>query len=275
MRRLGSGVSMRALLTVAALGTASAHGGLTFPVPRNNYHNVDPRNWTSDGTSGGRYHSGGPCAGGECLWFSEGCYHGCQTCSSVMPEAGNYYGKPNCNTTLAPTLPDEFVTWNIPNKEGKRPSKFGDWTRFHPWRSPGRAPTADPCGVAGAYKLAVGGGGQTPIGAKQGDKGSELPVGVITEWKKGAVEEVGFMLGANHGGGYLYSVCPKSEPLSEKCLHAHPLSYVGKNHTIRYLDGRPELQIPARDVSVGTFPEGSTWRLNPVPAVRDIGPALL
>ena len=62
---------MRALLTVAALGTASAHGGLTFPVPRNNYHNVDPRNWTSDGTSGGRYHSGGPCAGGECLWFSQ------------------------------------------------------------------------------------------------------------------------------------------------------------------------------------------------------------
>ena len=55
---------------------------------------------------------------------------------------------------------------------------------------------ADPCGVAGAYNLSTGGGGQTPIGATQGDKGSELPVGVVTEWKAGAVEEVGFMLGA-------------------------------------------------------------------------------
>lgn len=182
-----------ALLSAAALGAVNAHGGLTFPVPRNNYHNVDPRNWTSDDTSGGRYHSGGPCAGGECLWFSEGCYHGCESCSTVMPKAGNYYGRPNCNTTLEPTLPDEFVTWNIP-KDGKRPSKFGDWTKFHPWRSPGHNPVSDPCGVAGAYKLPAGGGGQTPIGAKQGDRGSELPVDVVTEWKASAVQEVGFML---------------------------------------------------------------------------------
>ena len=41
---------------------------------------------------------------------------------------------------------------------------------------------------------------------------------------------------------------------------------MGSNHTIRYLDGRPELQIPARDVSIGTTPKGSTWRVNPVPA---------
>eukprot|EP01052_Picozoa_sp_SAG31_P008816 SAG31_NODE_451_length_15511_cov_77.547301_10_plen_118_part_00 len=105
-------------------------------------------------------------------------------------------------------------------------------------RAPGRAPVSDPCGIAGAYEEATGGGGQvrsscmcndcvtkccrapnsvqtkflaiarpaqshtltplvqTPIGSKQGDKGSELPVGVITNWKAGGVEEVGFMLGA-------------------------------------------------------------------------------
>ena len=74
------------------------------------------------------------------------------------------------------------------------------------------------------------------------------------------------MLGANHGGGYLYSVCPKSQPLTEKCLQGHSLDFVGSNHTISYLDGRPSLQIPARDVSEGTFPTGSTWRLNPIPA---------
>eukprot|EP01045_Picozoa_sp_COSAG04_P013274 COSAG04_NODE_933_length_9342_cov_2.591042_3_plen_59_part_00 len=26
---------------------ADAHGGLTFPVPRNNHNAVDPRNWVS------------------------------------------------------------------------------------------------------------------------------------------------------------------------------------------------------------------------------------
>ena len=71
-----------------------------------------------------------------------------------------------------------------------------------------------------------------------------------------------------HGGGYLYSVCPKTEPLTERCFSApgRALPFVGSTHTIRYLDGRPELQIPARDVDVGTFPPGSAWRLNPVPA---------
>lgn len=265
----GVATMMRAAALAAFVAGASAHGGLTIPPPRNNHGNRDPRNWTSDGTPGGNYHSGGPCAGGECLWFSEGCYHGCDNCSLTMPTTGNYYGAPNCARPLEPTLPDEFATWNIPDSAGKRPSKFGDWTKYHPWRAPGRAPTADPCGVAGGYLTAQGGGGQTPEGAThQGQKGSTLPPleGVRTEWKAGGVEEVGFMLGANHGGGYLYSVCPKSEPLTERCLQANSLEFVGSNHTIRYLDGRPDIEIPARDVSVGTFPPLSAWRLNPVPA---------
>ena len=55
------------MLAVAFVVSSSffTHGGLTFPPPRNNYGNVDPRNWTSDGSSSGNYHSGGPCAGGE------------------------------------------------------------------------------------------------------------------------------------------------------------------------------------------------------------------
>lgn len=139
---------------------------------------------------------------------------------------------------------------------------------------------------------ARGGGGETPDGAHQGDRGSKLPPlpGVHTQWTAGAVEQVGWMVGANHGGGYLYSVrrgrctsrrqlvvastthcrglqvCPKSEALTEECLQQHPLSFVGNNHTVKYLDGRPDLRIPARDVSEGTFPPNSTWRINPIPA---------
>jgi hypothetical protein len=70
------------------------------------------------------------------------------------------------------------------------------------------------------------------------------------------------------GGGYAYSVCPKRTPPTETCfgLRAHMLDFVGSNHTIRYSDGRPDIQIPARDVSEGTFPAGSQWRVNPIPA---------
>ena len=70
----------------------------------------------------------------------------------------------------------------------------------------------------------------------------------------------------SHGGGYSYSVCPKATPVTEDCLHAHPLKFVGSNHTIRYSDGRPELHILARTVSEGTYPAGSEWRVNPIPA---------
>ena len=61
-------------------------------------------------------------------------------------------------------------------------------------------------------------------------------------------------------------MCPKTSALTEECMSAHPLPFVDDKHTIRYLDGRAELQIPARDVSEGTHPSGSTWRLNPIPA---------
>ena len=98
-RLFSSGVLAAGLAT-----TVRGHGGLTSPPPRNNHGNIDPRNYTADGTAAGAYHSGGACAGGTCLWFSEGCYHGCSNCSLEMPAAGNYYGSPNCDTTLNPTL---------------------------------------------------------------------------------------------------------------------------------------------------------------------------
>ena len=55
----GVATMMRAAALAAFVAGASAHGGLTIPPPRNNHGNRDPRNWTSDGTPGGNYHSGG------------------------------------------------------------------------------------------------------------------------------------------------------------------------------------------------------------------------
>jgi hypothetical protein len=128
------------LLAAAAAATelfhsASSHGGLSFPPPRNNHGNADPRNYTLPRCERTPTHmcstrAGGPCAGGECLWFSEGCYIGCPSCSLAMPAGGNcsdgpcqnYYGEPSCGAPelMEPTLPDEFRTWNLGNVSRRR-----------------------------------------------------------------------------------------------------------------------------------------------------------
>lgn len=255
---------MTVLALSALVAVTDAHGGLTFPPPRNNYGNINPTDITKQ--PGSVYHSGGPCAGDECLWFNQGCWIGCSNCSSLMPNSGNYYGSPDCpgsEQPVEPSLPDKFRTWNIGN-----PSHKGDWTKYHPWRAPGRAPVVDPCGMAGGYTKPTGAGGQTPVGSHQFARGSELPKldNVKTEWLAGDVVEVGWMVGANHGGGYIYSLCPASEELTEECFQANTLPFVGEHHTIRYMDTHEQLIIPATDVSEGTFPAFSTWRRNPIPA---------
>jgi len=261
-----------ALSTFAA--TVNAHGGLTFPPPRNNFHHQDPTIRHDNGTL---FDNGASCTGDECLWFNEGCWIGCPTnCSSKMPANNpkakgyekspeftwNTYGVPNCEnwSPMEPTLPEKFRTWNIGN-----PSPMGDFTKYHPWRAPGHSPTVDPCGMGGAYMVRKE-GGIAPEGSKLFTRGSELPVGVRTKWRAGDVVEVGFMLGTNHGGGYLYSLCPTGEALTEQCFQMRTLPFVGSHHTIRYLDNKTEFTIPAIDVSEGTWPKGSTWRRNPIPA---------
>lgn len=255
---------MKSFLVASLAVAAEAHGGLTFPPPRNNFGNIDPTNITKQ--PGSVYNvQGGPCSGDECLWFNEGCWIGCSNCSSEMPAGGNYYGSPKCpgsETPSEPTLPEEFRTWNLGDLSSK-----GDWTKYHPWRSPGRAPVVDPCGMAGGYSKTRGGGGQTPNGASQFDRGSQLPkLGGKTEWLAGDVVEVAWMVGANHGGGYVYSLCPAGEPLTEECFLANTLPFVGEHHAIRYMDNHSQVLIPAVDVSEGTWPAGSTWRRNPIPA---------
>jgi len=135
---------------------------------------------------------------------------------------------------MEPTLPDKYRTYNLHNL-----SKMGDFTKYHPWRAPGRAPVSDSCGSAGAYIHEAGGGGETPIGSPQCFPGSKLPklANVTTEWLAGGDVEVGWMVGANHGGGYVYSVCPAGAAITEDCFNAHVLPFVGDNTTIRYLDG--------------------------------------
>ena len=266
---------MRTIFAVAALLAAvetDGHGGLVIPPCRNNHGNVNLFNFTK--AAGEKWLSGGSCAGDMCLWFNDGCFIGCPNCTSIVSvlpgasgEVPDRFIAPNCNkpTLMEPTLPEEYRTWNIGNV-----SEYGDWTKYHPWRAPGFAPVSDPCGRAGA-NTAQSGGGETPIGSNQFDRGSLLPkLDVVTTWHSGEAEEVGWMVGSNHGGGYVYSLCPANESLTEACFQKTTLPFVGDFHLIRRLDNssllEPEYTIPAMQVSEGTYPVGSMWRRNPIPA---------
>ena len=76
---------------------------------------------------------------------------------------------------------------------------------YTPWRSPGHAPTADPCGLAGGTSPEHQGPGVavfTPNGvAKQGDKGSETlkPGPPVETWARGTSVEVAWGIRFNHG----------------------------------------------------------------------------
>jgi hypothetical protein len=126
---------------------------------------------------------------------------GCENCTATLPSGGNQIDSPPawCKPS-EPTLPESARTYNIANL-----SRNGDWTRYHPWRSPGRAPVLDACGIAGGYTHYTGGGGETPPGAKQGDLGSALVAGAAETWKASSVQDVGWMVDANHG-------CPCNSP---------------------------------------------------------------
>ena len=81
------------------------------------------------------------------------------------------------------------------------------------------------------------------IGETRAQEGSGVLAGLLlprrepTVWHRGAIEEVAFALSANHGGGYLYSVCPAGEPLTEACFMKTPLDFNRSAHrsALRFL----------------------------------------
>jgi hypothetical protein len=80
--------------------------------------------------------------------------------------------------------------------------------------------------MGGAY-ISPAEGGIAPEGSKLFDRGSELPVTVRTEFYANAVVEFSWMVGSNHGGGYLYRCVFSTAAV--QCyisLHAALLVYV-------------------------------------------------
>jgi len=241
-------------------GLVYSHGSMNLPLPRNNrgYFPIDTEPGESNGPS---------CLGQACGWFGAGCFIGCDRCSNASSGAEvPSYPSMDYSTDwdkcqpLNPTLPDYARTYNI-----KKQSYMGDWTATHPWRAPGRAPMGDSCGNAGAYYIGPGVEGYPPM-----YPGTLIPEGPIQAvWKRGGIAEASWSLWSNHGGGYQYRLCPNDGKtlVNEDCFTSHVMKFATNQTIIRSPYGKFEdFEIPAVDVSEGTYPADSTWRMNPIPA---------
>ena len=222
------------------------------------------------------------------MYYQIGCFQSCGTCSytgKTLYPAPEDLVNAGCAVPPAPTLgggdaaaEHALRTYNIDNS-----SLLGDWTTWNPWRSPGTAgkgnPDFKPCGVNSGSKPPFPdppAGGQ-PAGA-DGTLLPPLPSSMESTWKAGAVVNATWSIYANHGGGYSYRLCKHNaagSPVTEACFQQTPLEFASPFTTARFTlanPAKPDIVFRATTTSVGTFPEGSQWRKNPIPMCNcDIG----
>lgn len=232
------------------------HGSMWLPPPRSEGADAPPSNV-------------GGCYNGACMWFNQGCTIGCD-CNERNDE---FFG-PLCNTSIKPTLPRKYQTFNLNNNDTVPPFVPQDWSQWHPWRAPGTANPMNPCGLAGGSTKnndIAGGFGNDTIAGVQGFAGSKLsPVTYQTVWKAGSIAEVAWSTVANHGGGYIYRVCPAEAELTEECFMNNILDFAGPKQSLVWMNG-DRVEIDATRVTEGVFPKGSTWTKNPIPPCNGIG----
>jgi len=234
------------------------------------------------------------CPYGCSLWFNQGCTIGCKECGGVKTGFG-----PACkNSTQKPTLPQDFQTYGYCGLGSINP-----WCA--PGSAPVMSPCGVAGGdkVQGA----PGNGGDAPPGYSLGHDGAALPPlkGIKPRvWKIGEAVDASWTIVANHGGGYQYRLCPKNSPQTEECFQSTPLEFVGDESYIQYCpfqyaggapvpaypakgwnestpanyppekifskacDRTNRTAIPAKRLNIGTFPKGSTWTRNPIPACK-------
>jgi len=240
----------------------TSHGSMTFPAPRST-RNVEYPGNPQPGVAGGP-----GCVGQSCLWFIVGCHSGCQNCTATGKDM---YDQPPqyCINPHKSSLPREHRTWNL-----YRDSE-DDWGVYRPWRSPGRAPNGNPCGMAGGYRVGGHPTPEIPDGFNQFVNGTSIPPldAEPMHWKIGSHAEVGWSVWANHGGGYSYRLMPVDIEQTEVNFQQHHLDFVSNNSTIRFVDStKDDFVIPGKIVNKGTYPKGSHWKRNPIPACNcDLG----
>jgi len=251
------------LASLAVVGVAG-HASLVQPPPRNAIDSTLPE-W-----SGGKHPNTGwiepyncrctngtegECNSGQaCFWFSQGCTIGCAECDG---QGQRYPSWDHCPGTAKPAaftdgtyLHKKYWTANF----NATPGSYDDIWRFHPWRAPGHAPVWDACGMAGGTRTEVFNAGayNTTAFAKQGDLGSQVlaprPSGTV--WKRGGTATTRWQMTAQHGGGYMFRLCPKGADLTEACFQKTPLAFAKTDtHTLVFDDH--SLEVPATLVTDG------------------------
>jgi len=255
-------------LLLSFVAAVLGHGALVHPLPRNAIDRVLPRDKRTpvhDGSACTNLTGGAEgCDIGQAqYWYNQGCFIGCPECDSVSGRRQVDV----CGLGKQPTVNDPG------HRSVNRGAPAGsdlDIYKHNPWRAPGAAPVIDACGLAGGTPWGdnVSEWGDfvaTPY-AKHGDRGSQvlpaLPNGV--RWEVGGEVEAVWQIGANHGGGYSYRLCPASEALTEECFQKHPLEFVKGKQALIFPNGT-RLPVGGTFVSDGTTPLGSMWALNPIP----------
>jgi len=186
---------------------------------------------------GGSLSRGGDCSNGACFWFTN-----------------------NIEITGNATLPIEARS--VTN--GGSPDVFGT----SPWRAPGNAKVlGSGCGVAGGDPKRYANGGTAPHGFAQGSDGKDAPEMEATIWQLGSSVEVAWAIAANHGGGYSYRLCKKSDGISEECFQRTPLKFAGNTSFVINPDGST-FEFPMTKVTQGTSPAGSEWARDPIPGCK-------
>lgn len=268
-------VSSRSVVFLVGAPVAAGHGAMVIPPARNAVEALKgvPEYVAGIGSC--------PCANGganstsslecsnanACYWFSQGCTIGCSTCDGTPTKF-----KDLCGSGTEFTLADpQYRTFDRDIEAGSAQ----DWSRHHPWRSPGNAPVLDPCGMAGGSPGSFSSDGAMYPGdwnhgashvgslteyAKPHDLGSELPEAPLQQWVRGSDVEVAWTIQFNHGGGYQYRFCPKSAELTEACFQSMPLAFNGSQFLRFANQSVVEIQ--------GTYFQGSAgaWAMNPIPA---------
>jgi len=272
-------MSKAALLLVVAIALvpeALAHGSMIMPLARNSIDAETPE-W-----SDGKHPMTGTiepyncrctngtdvCNNGQsCFWFSNGCTPGCKACDGNGNRYPNFDHCPTETKDLKPTdmLSKDYWTGDKTWEEGTSYDIF----KYNPWRAPGKAPVLDSCGMAGgrlteAFNAAAY---NTTKFARMGDLGSKVlqPRSTGTVWKRGSTAKARWQLTANHGGGYIYRLCPASEALTEDCFMKTTLQWATDTHVLRFANASKDMEIKATDVKHGG---GIGWRVNPFPNVR-------
>lgn len=129
----------------------------------------------------------------------------------------------------------------------------------HPWRAPGSAALASPCGQNGNNHH-----------AENGIDGRSLPLLNRTQWVAGSTAEVAFALTANHGGGYQYRLCPADQEQTEACFQTTPLEFASNMTWVQMADKvSTRVEVSSLRLSKGTIPAGATWARNPIPNEPD------